>query len=74
MPPAPPDQFAGVTEFSAPEGVAYVPSWMLQNLKLRDGGKATFTTIRDLPKGSFVRLQPHTEVRQPGKGCMHACV
>ena len=59
-PPAP-EQFAGVLEFSAPEGVALLPQWMLQNLRLRDGGKALFSSVRDLPRGTYCRLQPHSQ-------------
>ena len=61
QPPAPPEQFAGVLEFSAPDGVAYLPTWMLQNLKVRDGGKAQFTTVRDLPRGTYAKLQPYSQ-------------
>lgn len=61
QPPTPPEQFAGVLEFSAPEGVAYLPTWMLQNLKVRDGGKAQFTTVRDLPRGTYAKLQPYSQ-------------
>lgn len=60
QPAAPPEQFAGVLEFSAPDGVAYLPTWMLQNLKVRDGGKAQFTTVRDLPRGTYAKLQPYS--------------
>jgi ubiquitin fusion degradation protein 1 len=56
-----PEQFAGVLEFSAPEGVALLPQWMLQNLRLRDGGKALFASVRDLPRGTYARLQPHSQ-------------
>jgi hypothetical protein len=48
LPPGLPEQFAGVLEFSAPEGQAYVPSWMLGNLKLREGGQVRLTTIREV--------------------------
>jgi hypothetical protein len=60
-PPAPPllEQLCGVLEFSAPEGQAYIPSWMLRNLKLRDGGTARFATLRDVPPGSFVKFRPY---------------
>lgn len=33
---------------------------MLGNLKLREGGKVSFTTVKDLPKGQLIKLQPHT--------------
>ena len=58
--PEAPEQFAGVLEFSAPDGCALAPSWMLQNLRLREGGRAQFTTVRDLPRGAYARLQPHS--------------
>lgn len=56
-PTSPLEQYAGVYEFSAPEGVALLPKWMMGNLKLREGSKVSFTTVRDLPKGQFVRLR-----------------
>jgi hypothetical protein len=66
--PQPPQQCCGVLEFSAPEGQAYVPAWMLRNLKLRDGGTARFTTLRDVPSGTFVRFRPH-RCAAPGHVC-----
>lgn len=60
QPPPPPEQCCGVLEFSAPEGQALVPSWMLRNLRLRDGGTARFTTVRGVPPGSFVRFRPYS--------------
>jgi hypothetical protein len=56
-PPAAPEQYAGVFEFSAPDGVAAVPSWMMTNLKMREGGKIAVATVKDLPPGQFVRLR-----------------
>ena len=60
QPPPPPEQCCGVLEFSAPEGQALVPSWMLRNLRLRDGGTARFATVRGVPPGSFVRFRPYS--------------
>ncbi|CAE7552661.1 ufd1, partial [Symbiodinium sp. KB8] len=57
---APVKQFCGVQEFSAEKGKAFLPRWMMQNLKIRDGGRAVFTSVRGMPKGTFVRFQPHT--------------
>ena len=49
----------GVMEFSAEEGVCYVPYWMMQNLLLESGGIVELLNVT-IPKGSFVKLQPHT--------------
>lgn len=43
---APVKQFCGVQEFSAEKGKAFLPRWMMQNLKIRDGGRAVFTSVR----------------------------
>lgn len=40
-----PDQYCGVMEFSAPEGNAYLPSWMMANLKLRTGAMGRLSTV-----------------------------
>jgi hypothetical protein len=45
-----PEQYAGVVEFSAPEGVALLPKWMMENLSLRDGGKLQLNTVKDVRK------------------------
>ena len=49
----------GVMEFSAEEGVCYLPYWMMQNLLLESGGIVEVLNVT-LPRGSFVKLQPHT--------------
>ena len=46
-----PEQFCGVLEFSAPEGCAYLPQWMMANLKLRDGAQARCASILDVRIG-----------------------
>ena len=43
-------QFCGVQEFSAKRGTAIMPKWMMRNLKIRDGGRAFFTSIRGVRK------------------------
>lgn len=48
----------GVMEFSAEEGVAYIPYWMMQHLGLVDGALANVRNVT-LPKGSYAKLQPH---------------
>eukprot|EP00971_Amphidinium_carterae_P021763 429346-Amphidinium_carterae.1 len=49
----------GVQEFIADEGTCYIPYWIMQNLLLREGDVLRITNI-SLPKGSFVKLQPHS--------------
>jgi len=58
----------GVQDFCAPEGVAYVPRWMMRNLGLQDssgtntpnaGDIATISTVT-LPSATFIQLQPQS--------------
>lgn len=49
----------GVLEFIAEEGVVYMPHWMMQNLLLQVGDMVKFRNV-SLPKGTYVKLQPHT--------------
>jgi ubiquitin fusion degradation protein 1 len=50
----------GVLEFVAEEGIIFMPSWMMENLLLQVGDtvKLKHTT---LPKGTYLKLQPHTK-------------
>ncbi|XP_020872720.1 ubiquitin fusion degradation protein 1 homolog isoform X2 [Arabidopsis lyrata subsp. lyrata] len=49
----------GVLEFIAEEGVIYMPYWMMQNLLLQEGNIVRVRNVT-LPKGTYVKLQPHT--------------
>ena len=49
----------GVMEFSAEEGVCYLPYWMMQDLLLESGSIIDVLNVT-IPKGNFVKLQPHT--------------
>jgi len=49
----------GVLEFVADEGMVYMPYWMMQNLSLSEGDVVQFKSA-SLPKGTYVKLQPHT--------------
>lgn len=40
-------QYCGVLEFSAPEGQAYLPFWMMRNLQLNEGNDVT---VKSAPK------------------------
>ena len=50
----------GVLEFIADEGTVYLPYWMMQNLLLQEGDVVTLRSAT-LPKGTFVKLQPHSK-------------
>ncbi|KAJ4802194.1 Ubiquitin fusion degradation 1-like protein [Rhynchospora pubera] len=53
----------GVLEFTAEEGMIYMPYWpigyMMQNLLLQEGDMIMVKNVT-LPKGTYVKLQPHT--------------
>lgn len=49
----------GVLEFSAPEGRAIIPQWMLVQLGLRDGSIVQIESAT-LQKATFVKLKPST--------------
>lgn len=49
----------GVLEFTAPEGRAYVPHWIMQNLVAEEGSLLRFANV-SLPKGSFVKIRPRS--------------
>ncbi|KAK9065164.1 hypothetical protein SSX86_016547 [Deinandra increscens subsp. villosa] len=49
----------GVLEFIAEEGLIYVPYWMMENLLLQEGDIVRVKNVT-LPKGTYVKLQPHT--------------
>lgn len=48
----------GVMEFTAEEGKAYMPYWIMQNLFVDNGQLVEITNVT-LPKGTFVQLRPH---------------
>lgn len=49
----------GVLEFIAEEGMIYMPYWMMQNMLLEEGDTVKVKNAT-LPKGTYVKLQPHT--------------
>uniref|UniRef100_A0A2P2LDP4 Ubiquitin fusion degradation protein 1 homolog n=1 Tax=Rhizophora mucronata TaxID=61149 RepID=A0A2P2LDP4_RHIMU len=50
----------GVLEFVAEEGMIYMPYWMMENLLLQEGDMVRVKNVT-LPKGTYVKLQPHTK-------------
>ncbi len=59
--PAIPDlvMHCGVMEFSAEEGFAYIPYWIMEALALEEGAKLDVLNVT-LRKGTSVTLQPNT--------------
>ncbi|EGG23940.1 ubiquitin fusion degradation protein UFD1 family protein [Cavenderia fasciculata] len=49
----------GIQEFSAEEGVCYMPKWMMENLHLKDNDIVDIKST-SLPSGQFVKIQPHS--------------
>lgn len=49
----------GVLEFIAEEGMIYMPYWMMENMLLQEGDTVRVKNAT-LPKGTYVKLQPHT--------------
>lgn len=49
----------GVSEFTAEEGRAYLPHWMMEGMLLEEGNFVEAHNVM-LPKGSFVKFRPHT--------------
>jgi len=49
----------GVLEFTAREGTAVIPFWMMQNIRLDQDGFVTVRTCT-LPRATFVKLQPQS--------------
>lgn len=50
----------GVMEFTAEEGMAYIPYWLMQSLYLKEGDLVHFKNVT-LPKGTYVKLRPQTK-------------
>uniref|UniRef100_A0A0E0M2V4 NAD-dependent epimerase/dehydratase domain-containing protein n=1 Tax=Oryza punctata TaxID=4537 RepID=A0A0E0M2V4_ORYPU len=49
----------GVLEFVADEGTVIMPRWMMHGMRLDEGGLLVVKSA-SLPKGGYVKLQPHT--------------
>jgi ubiquitin fusion degradation protein 1 len=51
----------GVLEFSAPEGIVYLPPWMLKTLGMSgtSGGLVRLRNVA-LPLGTFIKIQPQS--------------
>lgn len=50
----------GVLEFTADEGLIYLPYWMMENMVLQEGDIVHIKNA-SLSKGTYVKLQPHTK-------------
>ena len=49
----------GVLEFCAPEGIVYVPGWMMKALNIKAGSLITMMNT-SLPLGKYVKIQPQS--------------
>lgn len=50
----------GVMDFTADDGCAYLPRWMMENLSIKEGELLLFN-YASLEKGNYVKLQPQTD-------------
>ncbi|XP_045826618.1 ubiquitin recognition factor in ER-associated degradation protein 1-like [Trifolium pratense] len=50
----------GVLEFTADEGIAYLPNWMMEDMLIEEGGIVSLKST-SLVKGKFVKFQPHSK-------------
>ncbi|XP_042467538.1 ubiquitin recognition factor in ER-associated degradation protein 1-like [Zingiber officinale] len=50
----------GVLEFTAEEGLIYMPHWMMENLLLKVGDTVRVRNA-SLPMGTYVKMQPHNK-------------
>lgn len=59
---SPKSTHCGVLEFCAPEGIVYLPLWMLKMLGMVGGASSAILNITNvsLPLGKYVRLQPQS--------------
>lgn len=48
----------GVMEFTADEGVAYVPAWMMRHIHASDASLIRVINVT-IPKATFVQIRPH---------------
>ncbi len=52
--------YAGVSEFTAPEGNVIIPQWLLKSLFATEGQKIGVRCVT-LPQGTYMKLQPHSK-------------
>jgi ubiquitin fusion degradation protein 1 len=50
----------GVLEFTADEGIVYLPNWMMEDMLLEEGHIVSLKST-SLVKGKFVKFQPHSK-------------
>ncbi|PIA54720.1 hypothetical protein AQUCO_00900950v1 [Aquilegia coerulea] len=50
----------GVMEFIAEEGIIFLPQWMMENMRLKEGDIVRIKNA-SLSKGTYIKLQPHTK-------------
>ncbi|KAG4979693.1 hypothetical protein JHK84_033281 [Glycine max] len=50
----------GVLEFTADEGIIYMPEWMMKNMKLQERNTVILKNTH-VPRATYAKLQPHTK-------------
>ncbi|RHN60991.1 putative ubiquitin fusion degradation protein UFD1 [Medicago truncatula] len=50
----------GVLEFTADEGIVFLPNWMMEDMLLQEGDLVSLKST-SLEKGKFVKFQPHSK-------------
>ncbi|RLN97767.1 hypothetical protein BBJ28_00016131 [Nothophytophthora sp. Chile5] len=53
-------QYCSVQEFSAPDGQVFLPYWLMQSLQVPEGGKVVISSVINIPRGIYCRLQPES--------------
>lgn len=56
--PSAPTIHCGVMEFTADDGVAYVPSWMMEHIRVSEGNQIEVINVT-VPKATFIQIRPH---------------
>ena len=51
--------YTGPLEFCAPDGECYLPSWMMKQLRLKEGDLCSVATAR-YPRGESAKFRPHS--------------
>lgn len=48
----------GVLEFTAEDGICFIPTWMMALLQIEDGRRVSIKSVNAV-KGTFMKIQPH---------------
>lgn len=51
--------YVGVLEFTAQEGQCILPLWLFDLMLIEPGSQILISLATNVPKGRFVKIQPH---------------